>query len=238
MFTFKLGSSSGTGSIVEFIFTRLFSLEFLECLFLFLFTCASVTGGSFTFEDPWLVSFWSHAGGARSSLSRLSSTFLCAFCVSSADWLDSITAPFIVPSVIFLSSDSGIMLTSWVSKGKRLSVTIETYLGVWIVCLTDQEQLKLNQPMQNSVVSKLRDQFLCLLFAFFFFFFFFFLLSCFLLLLLLCFRGLIANDGINEKLIIQYQYSGGFICDFNRFSAVTKTPKESHSYRKCSSFRR
>ena len=53
------------------------------------------------------------------------------------------------------------MLTSWDLKGKRLSITIETYLGVWIVCLTDQEQLKLNQPMQNGVVSKLRDQFLC-----------------------------------------------------------------------------
>ena len=39
--------------------------------------------------------------------------------------------------------------------------------------------------------------------------FLFFLPSCFLLLLLLCFRGLIANEGINEKLIIQYQYSGG-----------------------------
>ena len=229
MFTFKLGSSSGTGSIVEFIFTRLFCLEFLECLFLFLFTCASVTGGNFTFEDPWLVSFWSHAGGPRSSLLRLSSTFSCAFCVSSADWLDSITAPFIVPSVIFLSSDSGIMLTSWDLKGKRLSITIETYLGVWIVCLTDQEQLKLNQPMQNGVVSKLRDQFLChkgllnksvsrfmflpnalvvlwvLLFCpVLYFLFSFFFAFLFFVVVAVMYRGLIANDDINEKLIIQY----------------------------------
>ena len=46
------------------------------------------------------------------------------------------------------------------------------------------------------------------IFCFLFFVFFFFLLSCFLLLLPLCLRGLIANDGIKEKLIIQYQYSG------------------------------
>ena len=146
-----------------------------------------------------------------------------------------------------------------------MSITIETYLGVWIVCLTDQEQLKLNQPMQNSVVSKLRDQFLChksllnksvkihvsskclrcivsfvvlsfCIFCFFFFFFFFAFLV--FVVVAVMFRGLIANYDINEKLIIQYQYSGGFICDFNSFSAVTKTPKESHSYRKCSSFRR
>lgn len=136
--------------------------------------------------------------------------------------------------------------------------TIETYLGVWIVCLTDQEQLKLNQPIQNSqflsyaissctikayLINQYQDscffqmpslycELCCFVILYFLFSFFFFWLSCFLLLLLLCFRG------INEKLIIQYQYSRGFICDFNRFSAVTKTPKESHSYRKCSSFRR
>ena len=64
------------------------------------------------------------------------------------------------------------------------------------------------------------------IFCFLFFVFFFFLLSCFLLLLPLCLRGLIANDGIKEKLIIQYQYSGGFICDFNRFSAAQRLLKK------------
>ena len=75
-------------------------------------------------------------------------------------------------------------------------------------------------------------QFCIFCFLFFFFAFLFFVVVA------VMYRGLIANDDINEKLIIQYQYCGGFICDFNRFSAVTKTPKESHSYRKCSSFRR
>ena len=75
-------------------------------------------------------------------------------------------------------------------------------------------------------------------FVFSVFFFFFFFAFLFFVVVAVIYRGLIANDDINEKLINQFQYSGGFICDFNRFSAVTKTPKESHSYRKCSSFRR
>ena len=82
-------------------------------------------------------------------------------------------------------------------------------------------------------------EFCCFVVLYFLFsFFFLFFAFLFFVVVAVMYRGLIANDDINEKLIIQYQYSGGFICDFNRFSAVTKTPKVSHSYRKCSSFRR
>ena len=81
-------------------------------------------------------------------------------------------------------------------------------------------------------------EFCCFVVLYFLFSSLFFFAFLFFVVVAVMYRGLIDNDDVNEKLIIQYQYSGGFICYFNRFSAVTKTPKESHSYRKCSSFRR